>query len=312
MAWQTLPCSERRPPRREHWNELIAAANERNAQTLSAAELPQVSGNVPNVRQLAAIRSRVAALIPYFADWNTGAAYTKATALAAAIGKADWTTPTSALAAGRTCIRAPHVNDLWAVLDALVAVKVSLAITESAWYRFPNYGTGASWATAWTAVKSAYAGSSWTKGNVLGAAAGLSAVSYDRTPSYYEKDVNHLRTPRISAAAPMYSVPVIASRAAFRSQGVPADSVSFEYYLAYDFAGSPVAFAWPAGGACPPVDIPAYVPGALITHGFRSATDKFSSGFLDGYQPADAPGATAGFRIDQPTLLNKLDWTYAS
>jgi len=311
VAWDKVPVLSGRMPRDKHWNEVIAAANERNAVTLGAGALGAVdaAGGRRIIRKptLAAIRSRVEALVPLFYDPATGSAWTKAACLGAAIGQPDWTTPT--ISANRTIIRAPHINELRAVLDLLVWLRLAPnAVWNTAEARYPFMGTSFdSWAAAWADAKVQYDSSAWgLYGLDLAPQAGLRCASAH--PAYYEKDAMHYRTPGVAWAVPVYPVGVLAAKVAFRVNGTPAAPMDFQYYSQISYGGTPVSFTVSAGPAVV-VDVPLLPPGGA-NHSFKPATDKFSGSVLDLYEPPDVAGQWRACHIDQPRLLLQLDFAY--
>lgn len=302
MAWETLPIVS--AVRLAHWNELIAAANERNAVSLKAAALPQIDGRVPRASQVMALRQRVEALIPYFCDWDTGAVWTKVACLQAAIGEDDWTTPT---VTHRTAIRAPHVDDLKKVLDLLFAFKVAEAGGWAGQFRFPAYGYGASWDAAWIDGKSAYAASHWGSGSIV-ASAGISNLANNPTPGAYMQSLRHYRAYDAAFNVPAGLPSVTGARVGFTSSGAVASPIGFLWYDQKNFGGASTPFTW-SGAACPAVDIAA--PGTgLVERSFCTATDLFSGAEMDTYRPPDVDYATEGFLIEMPVMMLKLDFQY--
>ena len=303
MGWVALPCARDNRLRDDYFNELIAACNERNAETLKAAALVDVVvGKRARAIHWTTIRTRIEALIPRFANPDTGAAWTKATCLQAAIGHPDWTTPTIQ---GGMRPRAIWFNEMKLVLDKLYVIGI-LGDGE-VWYRSPKSGTGLTWDLAWANARAAYWGSSWIPGFDLVAQAGLRTLSTDAGGKF--KEFVHLRMPSLHFDVPAFVVPIASAGVIFYSVGAVVAPLVFEYYTQADFAGSPILFTW-SGSAAPAVSIPIPGTGGRIYHGVRTQDDKFALDVVDAYEPADVHLATTGAQLTAPRLVLALDFEY--
>ncbi|HOX07514.1 MAG TPA: hypothetical protein PK280_14025 [Planctomycetota bacterium] len=273
---------------RPHWNELYAAANERNAETLKATALPEITTNVPRVGQITALRARIEALIPYFYDGETGNRWTKETCLTAAIGKPDWTSP---VITHKTVIRAPHINDPRQVLDKLCWVRRDYpSIAEAS----PQTKRGSS--SSWASAKSAYESAPW--GALVGSGRIFSA--YWAAPSTFVIENNRAR----SAAIQMPSFSILAARVVCSGYIYGSASGVIRLHEEADFNGASHDFAI-SGVSLQVADVATPGPGDLLHYSWRANPELPNP---DDYQPL-APDTENSFSCGF-YVLAKLGFNY--
>lgn len=299
-GWQSLPCARDNRLHAGLFNELIAAANERNAETLQASALVEVEGGrVLRPELWSTLRARVEALIPWYCNPDAGfVRFTKASCLTAALGQADWTTP---VIAGFMRPRATWFNEMQAVLSSLCWRHHYGDEAGSAGAELIIGLENEGWDYTWNELKRIYNLGLWQPwgASYLPPAELVNSCYGDESHAHYI--LNHT----VATSAPFYlaDLPVDAGKLMVTCQTYGGSSGVVSVYEGPNFTG--VEHEVTIDGA-DPVILDIATPRTADYNRF-SWRLKPATPDLDAYRPA--PGASKGFwAIGR--LLYRRNYTY--
>jgi hypothetical protein len=306
MAWATVPVVALQNILEVNFDEVRAAIIERRDAAGLGWVVTDVTTDGCQARAvLNNYRAWVEVLIPLFA--NPAAAfvpYTKATCLTAAIGAVDWVANPDPPAARRMYVR--EINELRSVLNLLLWLRIDPTIAGSASYwSWPGGGSSnISWAAAWASALGAYAGAAPGPCSI----AGFSTSAFSPSPpdgKVFYKDINRAELSDIAFVIP--NVPVADTKLRVYEYGL-GDVGQVDLYEQAAYAGGAQAVALPAAGAFyVNLDVTDAPPGA--TYHFSMRSNPVLPNPLT-YPPADANGASRGWRCQPMELLVQFNFAY--
>lgn len=309
MAWATMPAVAATAILKAQFDEVRAAIVERcNATGESSAGLPVAAANGDQPRAtLTAYRAKVDNLIPQFVDPATWNPYAKNTLLTALIGAADWVANPDAVPL-RMFIR--EINELRTVLNALrwVAFNFDTIITGREWSWDAGAGSSdVSWAAAWAAALGAYP--PMFPAVIATGYAGFGTTAYSPSPpdgKMFYKDVWKFSCGQASKAIP--NVPTSAAVMIVRKNGY-GDPGVIDLHQQAVYGGAPINVNVGAGdhNLIAAVNLTAPAPGVTADYSMR-CNPVAPNPLL--YAPADANGATRGWRLELLNLVVQFNFSY--
>jgi len=308
MAWATMPAVAATAILKAQFDEVRAAIVERcNATGESSVGLPVAAANGDQARAtLTAYRAKVDNLIPQFVNPATWNPYAKNALLTALIGAADWVANPDAVPL-RMFIR--EINELRTVLNALLWVSFNFdtIITGREWTWDSLAGSSdVSWGAAWAAALAAYP--PMFPAVIATGYAGFGTTAYSPSPpdgKMFYKDIWKFSCGQASKAIP--NVPVADTKLLMQKNGFgDAGSIDLHEQAVYGGPAIPVAVG-AAENALVAVDVTTVTPGATVDYSAR-CNPVNPNPLL--YAPADANGATRGWRAELQKLLVQFNFSY--
>ncbi len=314
MVWADVPVVTGDWATAAQCNEVIAAINERDAESYAAGNLAVVvSGDWILATKAEELQARIENMIPYFRnvdDGGTGEAWTKSALLTAAIGAADWT---NASVAGGDWLLTTDLNEMRLVLNKMMwvyQVRDSFAAEK---FTSSNGWSNVSWDAAWAAAKTAYGTAAWNN-YASGPSGGYTTTSLSPYGGYtYWKNINHWRTSDVAFVIPNHAVAVADTKLRFSASerddgGDGAGDI--DLFDAASFGGTKVADISVSGyapGTKILVDVPTVVKNTTVHYSYR--TDPVVPTH-DNYEAGDTDGFVRGWGISTPQVINKLTFVY--